>query len=510
MKRYGVITLAAALLVLPSLIIYGQFLDSPIFFDDLGLNDWLRMPPEGAAFQLREAARLLTLLNTAVGGSQVTSLRIGNLLLHLCTALMLWGVARQLLLTDRRTDVDPASATWLAFGAALLFSVHPVAAYATGYVVQRTILLATFFALAATWLHVRGHISGRSWYWPAAVVCYALSVFSKEHSILLPAALAIINVWAWRAGHPWRRQWSWVFLAYAVIAVLILELRRSAVGPGEIFERFAVPIEGVTDYPYLSSLVSQMLFFFEYLGLWLLPYTRLMSIDMQYALPGIALPWLVVPAPVLFVTLLVVAVRLLLRGALLGVVGVILLWAAVLFGTELWAVRLSESFVLYRSYLWMLFLPLLVVLAIHGIAARLVADARQRLAAVATVVVLVGGGYAYGLVDRLQSMSTPLKLWQDAVDKNDGTTWPGAARSYTNLGVFVSVAGDADAAQRYFLRSLKHNPRWAPGYCNLINHHVFSGEGQLAREILRYAMAKEIRDPCVDRMYWLLLRRGLL
>ena len=66
------------------------------------------------------------------------------------------------------------------------FALNPAAVYAVGYLVQRSILLATFFVVLGLWLFARAAGGGRRWLYAAALVAYALAVLSKEHAVLAP------------------------------------------------------------------------------------------------------------------------------------------------------------------------------------------------------------------------------------------------------------------------------------------------------------------------------------
>ena len=66
--------------------------------------------------------------------------------------------------------------------------------YAAGYVVQRSILMATLFALLTQLAYVRGLLSGQVRWLVLAAVAYFLAVFSKEHSVMVLALLAAQTV----------------------------------------------------------------------------------------------------------------------------------------------------------------------------------------------------------------------------------------------------------------------------------------------------------------------------
>ena len=66
----------------------------------------------------------------------------------------------------------------------LLFAVHPVATYATGYLVQRTILFATLFCLLAMLVWIKANKSKNGNLIWLSVPLYYFAVFSKENSAI--------------------------------------------------------------------------------------------------------------------------------------------------------------------------------------------------------------------------------------------------------------------------------------------------------------------------------------
>ena len=77
----------------------------------------------------------------------------------------------------------PEYLVWAAWVGALIFALHPVAVYAVGYVVQRSILMATFFVLVMQLSYLHGLLTGRRRWLVLAAAAYFLAVFSKEHSV---------------------------------------------------------------------------------------------------------------------------------------------------------------------------------------------------------------------------------------------------------------------------------------------------------------------------------------
>src|SRR6185295_8207349 len=166
----GLAALAAAL--------YLPYLGNPPVFDDRFLYsgyrffDYAQFP---LGLGLRQPSYFSIAFVQTVFGSMEAH-RIVGLLLHIGCAWALYGLLRALAV--RRPG---------AFAAAALFAVHPVAVYGAGYLVQRTIVVTTLFALLALIFFMRGLKTERLSDVVPAAVLYSLAILSKEHAILLPA-----------------------------------------------------------------------------------------------------------------------------------------------------------------------------------------------------------------------------------------------------------------------------------------------------------------------------------
>jgi tetratricopeptide (TPR) repeat protein len=199
--------------------------------------------------------------------------------------------------------------------------------------------------------------------------------------------------------------------------------------------------------------VMQMGLFFKYLGAWLVPSTGSMSIDVRIDFAATAsAAWSALKIGAFF-GYAAIAALLLRRGGRQAVIGFGLAYPWVLFLVELTAVRFQEPFALYRSYLWA---PGLVI-ALCGLASYL----PRRLAVVAalsaTPVLLVQAH------DRLQTFSSPLALWEDAVSKLEPGV-PGGYRTMFQLGRELLYSGQADKAMALADRCIAQYPTTAQCY----------------------------------------------
>lgn len=420
----------AALLVLAVAALYGQFLWNPILFDDLPffmVDNEGKQPVSSYHFALLELRSLpyATLAwSKAWFGLDMFHFRVENLLLHAAVVLALFFFLSALFAAvygeQGKNELSPRSA---AFFAALLFALHPVATYAAGYLVQRTIIMATLFCLLAMLSYVHGSVRQKPlWLW-MSVPFYYLAVFAKEHAIMLPAVLLALTMLLhddWRAKL--KQRWA-LFAALAAIAVFVILLRGML---GSVYELNAPEMLRDTDskLSYPLSVITQSWLFFKYALLWVFPNPAWMSIDMREPFAQSLLsPYLL--ASCAFVAWGVAALWLLLKRGRLGLVGFAMLFPWVMFFTEFAAVRIQEEFVLYRSYLWAVGAFCLLPVIFAKAEARI---AMFVLAAIALAMLPIS-------MERLVTFSHPVLLWDDAEKLVKGRAdLPGAYRIYYNRG----------------------------------------------------------------------------
>src|SRR5438552_3367453 len=126
--------------------------------------------------------------------------RLVNIAIHIGVVVALWGLYRAILsrIEPPADDVGKTAASYAgspALGLAIgFYALNPMAVYAVAYLIQRSILLATFFVVTALWLFAKGLIE-RKWAFHAlALASYTLAVMSKEHAILAPIAAIPIYI----------------------------------------------------------------------------------------------------------------------------------------------------------------------------------------------------------------------------------------------------------------------------------------------------------------------------
>ena len=411
-------------------LIYLPFLGNPFVFDDLpffvggAVNYYAHAPFN---FNLRWLPYASLGWTAAVFSDVVPHFfHLGNALLHVGNVILLFYLLRQLVGAVITEHEKSSAIIWGAWFGALLFACHPVAVYAVGYVVQRSILMATFFALLMQWAYIHGLLTGQKRWLVLAVIAYFLAGFSKEHSVMLPAVLAAITI-ALRARILLDRRALWLTWAAFIALAILLVLRAKGVF-GTPYEAMAVQLfeqQGIaesTPMLHLLSVLTQAGLFFKYLLLWVLPNPAWMSVDMREPFIANWTAWQGWAGALGFIVYGVLAFRLLLRPRWLGLAGLALLYPWLLFLVEFSSIRVQEPFVLYRSYLWMPGIMLLFPILLASLPGR-------RTLLVLGCVVLLLAPLSW---NRLWVFADNYRLWNDAALLLPDERTAGADRIFYN------------------------------------------------------------------------------
>ncbi len=350
-------------LCLPVTLLYGQFLWNPVVFDDIYFFDGSvheQYLGKIFSFDLRWLPYATFEWTRALLGLDLIWFRLGNLALHLATTVTLFFFLRRLFERILPENNETLSPHWLAFFGALIFALHPASVYAAAYLVQRSTLMATLFALLTWRLFLEGLIRENHRWLLASAATYFLAVFSKEHAIMAPALTIVLLLLVNNQSNRQRLMLIWLtFVLYGLIGGFVVFQVKSSHILGQAYEPIAANFMSLLgpDFNerlvYPLSILTQSFLFFKYLWVWIAPSPAWMSVDMPQVFARSLWSWPETAGLLGFILYPVLATRLLLQKGIKGLLGFALLCPWLLFATELSTVRIQESFVLYRSYLWM-------------------------------------------------------------------------------------------------------------------------------------------------------------
>ena len=441
-------------------MVYLPFLGNPFVFDDIPffLND---AASSFATADFYFSTRWLPYASLgwtyAIFSDVLTHIyHLGNMLLHAATVIALFYLLRQLMVAVIPDSKNLPQMIWGAWLAAIIFAVHPVAVYAVGYIIQRSILMTTLFVLLMQLAYLRGLLTGQ-WRWLLlAVLAYILAGLSKEHSLLAPALLVAETILLRGQIMASARSLWLTWGALAAVGVKIMLLAKGVFGvPYEIMATNLFAQQGLvesTPMLHALSVLTQAGLFFKYLWLWLLPNPAWMSIDMREPFVATMAAWQSWLGAAGFVVYGVLGGWLLFRPRWAGLFGLALLYPWLLFPIEFSSIRVQEPFVLYRSYLWMPGIMLLFPLFLAQLPGR---KPLLVLGLVALLLVLPAW-------NRLWVFADNYRLWNDAaLLLNDGQA-AGADRIFYNRGKEEAASQKWSEAKADYKRAVGINPTYAP------------------------------------------------
>ena len=526
----GFLTLLACALYLP-------FLGNPWVFDDwtlFGGSDFAYFATHPFDFFRVRNIPYFSLAFTYTQGMGMPVQRAISLALHLACSITIFRLIYDLLRlvapanpAGLVTEAERSATIWALSGAAV-FAIHPVAVYGAGYLIQRSIVLATLFSLLSILMFLRGLRRGAHSDAVSAALLYCVAVYSKEHSLLLPAIAAMTVVLA-ATDRRFALRHCAIYLALCAPAAIQLALvSKGVIGLAYEPDSAAVADQIDTDLVHGAatswslSAATQAGLFFKYVFLWIWPDVRSMSVDLRVAFADIESTGLGVLKGCAFVLYGALGCALLLRRGRLGLIGFGLLYSWILFLIEFGTVRFQEPFVLYRSYLWAPGIILILVSLLSFFPRR-----AGWLIMFVTCPILF-----YQAHDRLTTFSHSFLLWQDAVAKLPEKPVPWGSRTLHNLareyvfagkpekaaaivercmseyrdayhchfakGALLSGLGNYAAALPYLTRAIALKPDSVVAHLRLASTLEQLGRGEEAIEILRQASKRGLSGVDMD------------
>ncbi|MCH8157743.1 MAG: tetratricopeptide repeat protein [Nitrospinae bacterium] len=535
MKTFVPHFLLAAVVVLT----YGNTLQHSFHFDDFPSileKPWIRgldkIPMFIFSFAQRPLVILSLNLNYAISEFEVWSYHVFNICFHLTAVLLLYRLARLILVWNGRNDATASTAlTAMPLLAALLFALHPLNTQAVTYISSRSSIMATIFYLATLVLFFEAVLKKESGNLKSAVCCgvgavisFGLGFLCKLIVITLPAVLFMFHFYfvSRKTFQPWlAEQWKWIAGISGVLVLAILYkkflgggllsasptgftsevylLTQTAVIPFEYFRKMLFPFnltidpdfQAITDWTSAAAL-GGMLILASFIVLWV-KFSSFSERSRGYGPEAFGLGWILLtllPTSSV-VPLLDMAVE---HRTYLPLVGFSIASAAI-------CLRLGNV--------------LLETATTAGPVTGPRFAAMARMAFVCVLLVLLF--FFVGTKDRNRVWKDEVTLWSDAKKKT-----PFMPRAYNNLGEAYDKLGDYDRAIPefeaglklnsnyfialsnlgnvygkkkeyakaigYFERALKEKPDYAPGHYNLAKALHVTGHPEKAAESYRLAL----------------------
>jgi len=366
-------------------------------------------------------------LEHRIWGLNPAGYHVVNVLIHIGSALLIWGVLRRLSLPG----------AWMA---ALVFAIHPVNVESVAWITQRKNTLSLFFCLLAfSWCLRFDDGARRRWYW-AATAAFLAAMLSKGAAATFPVVLLLS---AWHRREKIRGRDILRSLPFFAIALLmsgvevwfqyVKAIGETVVRDDSFMARFAGAGWIVWDYLYKAALPIRTCFIY--------PRWNIDPSNWLVYLPNLAL---------------------------------LVVLAACWYRRKSWG---RPAFFALSCFVVTL-APVLGFFDIYFMRYSLVADHYQYLSIIAVIALLIGGGVR--LLNKLSPASrrphylvaAPLvvvlscltwrqcgayqdseALWRDTLKKN-----PDAWIAHGELGNILVARGDVDEALEHYRQALTLTP----------------------------------------------------
>ncbi|GJQ27571.1 MAG: hypothetical protein HBSAPP02_26030 [Phycisphaerae bacterium] len=454
---------AGLLIALAGAGVYANSLNGPFVFDDqysITENVYIRSlwplreavsAPYQSTVSGRPVVAYTLAINYALGGLDVRGYHLFNVLIHLASGLLLFGVVRRTLLAERFRERFERSATALAVVTALLWVVHPLQTESVTYVIQRVECMVSLFYLATLYCVVRAAASPRPLPWSAgAVICSALGMGCKEVMVTAPFVIFWYDVVLLSGGI--RQTLARRGLTHLGIAATWLILFALIAG-GPRSNTVGFGLQGLSPVDYARTQFGVLL---KYLQLSIFP----LHLCIDYAWP-IARTWTDwVPQMCAVAMLLAGTIALLRRHPPIGLIAAS--FFIILSPTSSFVPIVDPAFE-HRMYLALAPLCALAVLGTH--------EALSKWAATRSAAARLAPSFAIGLVGiallalggrtiaRNRDYATAERLWRSTLEIE-----PANPRAHLALGAVLLRQERHDEAIALYRGALEKDPRFVAGH----------------------------------------------
>ena len=404
----------------------------------------------GATVDTRPVLALSLALNYQLTGDAPWGFHLINILVHLASALLLFGIVRRTL-----AGLPPASrphAVPAAFAAvaAMVWAVHPLQTEAVTYTVQRAVSLMGMFYLLTLYASIRASSTTRPRLWPTiAVIACALGMGTKESMVTAPILVMLYDYVfsGQKPAHLWRQRRGLYLGLISTWIIMILLVAATFEGMSR-----DASTTGVLRYA-----ASQPLVILKYLRLafWprglVLDYTNHISQGWQ----EILLPAL--PLAILFVFSLIGTIKRRPIG-FLGLAFFVLLAPSS---------SIAPTLNVYNEHRMYLALAMVVVPVLWGVDCllhRAIAASGPRKAVGALLLSGLISALAAGTFVRNLDWRTAERFWIDNIEKR-----PRSGTAHSNLGNVLLEQGCPQEAIRYYREAIRLQPQQWGAHNNMGN-----------------------------------------
>ena len=438
--------------IVAAIVAYQSSFQAPFFFDDelsIVQNPRLRhLWPlrQVLTGTMRPLVDLSFAFNYALDGLRVWGYHAVNLAIHIATALVLSGIVRRTLLTDRLRLRYDGSAPWLALAVSAIWVVHPLHTGAVTYIVQRAELLMGLSDLFVLYAIIRS-TNGQSAAWSAAaVLACAGGMASKPVMVTAPvAALLFDRVYLAGSFREALRRRRWLYAGLASTWAMLAAFVAAPWPAGE--PSAGLELKHVTPWTYAATQPGVIL---HYLRLAIWP----SALCLDYAWPPAQTVRQIAPSLAAVAGLGVATWWVWRRRPALGFLGV---WFFLMLAPTSSIVPIADLAVEYRMYLPSIAVVALGVIGGDALLRRVIgAQHTWRRGCTVAVVVVVAIALLIVTIRRNHDYRSAVAIWSDTVAKR-----PANPRAHNNLGLALVAEGRFGEAAAQYAEALRLDPTYA-------------------------------------------------
>jgi len=192
-------------IVLAAFLAYANSFSGPFILDDFlsivendQIQEWSQLgtvlfPERELPTAGRPLVNFSFAVNYALDGLNVRGYHLFNLICHLGSGLLIFGIVRRTLRQSRLKERFGVTSLNLGFASAILWTLHPLNTEAVNYLTQRTELMMAFFYLLTVYASIRAaQAKTRSWSTMAIVAC-AVGMTCKESMVTAPVMVVLYD-----------------------------------------------------------------------------------------------------------------------------------------------------------------------------------------------------------------------------------------------------------------------------------------------------------------------------
>jgi tetratricopeptide (TPR) repeat protein len=456
-------------------------------------------------FRSRYIGYLTFALNYRIHGLDPTGYHIVNILIHICTALLVYLLVHltfqtPFLLTSKLRDYSRQ----IAFFAALFFACHPVQTEAVTYIWQRVASLATMFYLLSLTAYIKWrliihhsvkrpiHVHLKSVpFYLISLLSAVLAMKTKQIAFTLPIMVVLYEFLFFKVKTGKRVLYVLPFLlTLPIIPLTLLDLEQSL---GDVIGDVGEVSRDLTQMSRLDYLFTQFRVIVTYLRLIVLPINQNLDYDYpvfnSFFITEVVLAFLLLAA--IFGTGLYLLYRSRRSSPHLRIIAFGIFWFFITLSVESGFIPIKEIIFEYRVYLpsagIFLAFSMVVFIVIKELGERSTIVMKAVVSLLVVIIVLLTGAtFARNTV-----WKDDITVWQDVVRKS-----PGKARPHSNLAGAYKSRGELDTAIEQYQTALKFNPDNSKTYNNL--GVIYKSQGLTEKAIAYYKTAIKLKPDHSD------------